>query len=80
MSISLDNPFIVTETKIYLSFSVLSIKIEFGQSAKILIQLFEQNSSYLGINKTIDIPLEVYTNWSFNETQITDYIKLQLST
>lgn len=78
MSIILEIPYITTETKTYTSFIVLSISITFGESAKVSIQL---NQDGLGtLNKIIEVPVEVYTNWFFNETQIIDYIKLQLLT
>lgn len=76
MSITLEIPFITTETKTYTSFIVLAITIAFGESAKISIQL---NQDGLGtLNKIIEVPVETYEGWSFNQTQITEFIKLQL--
>lgn len=76
MSITLDTPYVITETKTYTSFIIVQISIVFGESAKVSIQLSQDGLQTL--NKIIEVPLEAYTNWSFNETQITDYIKAQL--
>ena len=76
MSITLDTPYVITETKTYTSFIIVQISIVFSESAKVSIQLSQDGLETL--NKIIEVPIELYTNWSFNETQITDYIKAQL--
>ena len=76
MSITLDTPYVITETKPYTSFIIVQISIVFSESAKVSIQLSQDGLETL--NKIIEVPIELYTNWSFNETQITDYIKAQL--
>lgn len=71
--ISLENPFIVTTN--YTKFIISNIEIKFNQPAKVLVQLLQDEPASIGLYKTIEIPVEAYENWSYNQEQIITYIK-----
>lgn len=74
--ISLDNPYVVSTN--YTKFIISNIEIKFNQPAKVLIQLLQDEPASQVLFKTIEIPVEVYEGWSYNQEQIIIYIKNSL--
>jgi hypothetical protein len=74
--IPLDNPYIVITN--YTKFTITNIEIKFGLPAIVTIQLIQDEPASLVLYKTIEIPVDVYEGWQYDQTQIINYVKNSL--
>ena len=75
--INFDSPITITTVKVYNQFYIKKINIVFGKDAEVNVILFDTVNS-TPIYETILIPVETYTQWQYNESQIIDYCKTYL--
>jgi len=66
-------------TKItYSKFVIRYIKIEFEEPARVDVMLIQKIPASTPLYETILIPVEVYTEWQYDQSQIIDYCKTYL--
>ena len=75
--INFDSPITITTVKVYNQFYIKKINIVFGKDAEVNVILFDTVNS-IPIYESILIPVETYTQWQYNESQIIDYCKTYL--
>jgi hypothetical protein len=75
-----DQNIVITTITTYNRFEIRNIKIEFQEPAKVDCLLFQIEPATAPLYETIEIPVEVYTQWQYDQEQIIDYCKNYLQT
>lgn len=73
--IPFDMDVIITTKITYSKFVIRDIKIQFGEPAKVDVMLIQKIPASTPLYETIFIPVDIYTNWQYNENTITDFVK-----
>ena len=73
--IPFDMDVVITTRTVYAKFTIRNIEIKIGEDAKIDVILFQSEPVQTPLHKTIYIPIEVYSNWTYDEASIIEYIK-----
>jgi hypothetical protein len=76
-AIDFDSPITITTVKVYNQFFIKKINIVFGKDAEVNVVLFDTVNS-IPIYEIILIPVETYSQWQYDETQIINYCKIYL--
>jgi len=75
MEIPFDMDVVINTSITYSKFVIRDIKIQFGEPAKVDVILFQSEPAQAPSYKTIYIPIGIYTNWTYDEPTIIEYIK-----
>lgn len=75
-NVNFDSEITVTRVTKYTSFTIMNINIQFNQPASVDVVLHGETDTI----ENIKIPVEVYTAWQYDETQIIQYCKNFLQT
>jgi hypothetical protein len=75
MEFSFDNDITVTTVKTYTKFFIRNIDIRFNEPARVDILLKGADCFEY---ETVEIPVEIYTGWQYDQMQIVDYCKTYL--
>jgi hypothetical protein len=73
-----DENIVITTVVTYNRFEIRNIKIEFQELAKVDCLLFQIEPATAPLNEIIEIPVETYTQWQYDQTQIINYCKTYL--
>jgi hypothetical protein len=66
---------IITTSISYSTFVIRDIKIKLGEPALVEIMMFQTKPVTQPLYETISIPVDVYTNWKYDEDTIKDFVK-----
>ena len=75
--IDFDSPITITTVKVYNQFFIKKINIVFGKDAEVNVVLFDTVNA-IPIYEIILIPVETYSQWQYDQTQIINYCKTYL--
>jgi len=75
MEIPFDMDVVITTSITYSKFTIRNIEIKFGEAAKIDVMLIQKIPVSTPLYDTIFIPVEIYTNWKYDENTIIDFVK-----
>lgn len=75
MEIPFDMDVVITTSITYSKFTIRNIEIKFGEPAKVDVMLIQKIPVSTPLYDTIFIPVDIYTNWTYNENTIKDYVK-----
>jgi len=75
MEINFDMDVVITTSITYSKFVIRDIKIQFGEAAKIDVMLIQKIPVSTPLYETIYIPVEIYSNWKYDENTIIDFVK-----
>ena len=73
--IPFDMDVVITTSITYSKFVIRDIKIQFGEPARVDVMLIQKIPVSTPLYETIFIPVDIYTNWQYNEDTITDFVK-----
>ena len=75
MEILFDIDVVITTSITYSKFVIRDIKIQFGEPARIDVMLIQKIPASTPLYDTIYIPVDVYSNWKYDENTIIDFVK-----
>jgi len=75
MEISFDMDVVITTSITYSKFVIRNIEIKFGETAKVDVMLIQKIPVSTPLYDTIYIPVDIYTNWKYDENTIIDFVK-----
>ena len=75
MEIVFDMDVVITTSITYSKFVIRDIKIQFGEPAKVDVMLIQKIPVSTPLYDTIYIPVDVYSNWKYDENTIIDFVK-----
>jgi hypothetical protein len=75
MEIPFDMDVVITTSITYSKFVIRDIKIQFGEAAKVDVMLIQKIPVSTPLYDTIFIPVNVYSNWKYDENTIIDFVK-----
>ena len=75
MEIPFDMDVVINTSITYSKFVIRDIKIQFGEPARIDVMLIQKIPVSTPLYDTIYIPVDIYTNWQYNEDTITEFVK-----
>jgi hypothetical protein len=75
MEIAFDMDVVITTSITYSKFVIRDIKIQFGEPARIDVMLIQKIPVSTPLYDTIFIPVDIYTNWKYDENTIIDFVK-----
>jgi len=75
MEIPFDMDVVITTSITYSKFVIRNIEIKFGEAAKVDIMLIQKIPVSTPLYDTIYIPVDIYTNWKYDENTIIDFVK-----
>ena len=70
-----DMDVVITTSITYSKFVIRDIKIQFGEPAKVDVMLIQKIPVSTPLYETIYIPVDIYTNWKYDENTIIDFVK-----
>lgn len=73
-----DADVVITTSITYSKFIVRNIEIKFDEPAKVDIMLIQKIPVSIPLYETVEIPVEIYTGWQYDQMQIVDYCKTYL--
>jgi hypothetical protein len=75
MEIPFDMDVVITTSITYSKFVIRNIEIKFGEPAKVDVMLIQKIPVSTPLYETIFIPVDIYTNWAYDENTIIDFVK-----
>jgi len=70
-----DMDVVITTSITYSKFVIRNIEIKFTEPAKVDVMLIQKIPVSTPLYETIFIPIDIYTNWQYNEDTITEFVK-----
>jgi hypothetical protein len=75
MEIPFDIDVVITTSITYSKFTIRNIEIKFGEAAKVDVMLIQKIPVSTPLYDTIFIPVQIYSNWKYDENTIIDFVK-----
>jgi len=66
---------LITTSITYSKFVIRNIEIKFTEPAKVDVMLIQKIPVSTPLYDTIYIPIDIYTNWKYDENTIIDFVK-----